>query len=133
MTSRVVHFEVPIDDPARAGTFYRDVFGWQVEKWGDVDYWTVTAGEAGGPGADGALKPRAEGPEGVTVYVSVDDIDASMQKIKEAGGTLLTGKMPIPTMGWSAQFRDSEGNLIGMFQHDPSVPEMPAEMSAART
>ena len=32
-----------------------------------------------------------------------------------------TGRMPIPTMGWSAKFRDSEGNQVGLFQEDRSV------------
>ena len=57
MTSRVVHFEVPIDDADRAGAFYRDVFGWNVAKWGPVDYWTMTTGAEPGPGAEGALTP----------------------------------------------------------------------------
>jgi predicted enzyme related to lactoylglutathione lyase len=122
MTSRVVHFEIPIDDSDRAGAFYRDVFGWTVSKWGPVDYWTMTAGAEPGPGAEGALTPRVEAPEGVVVYVGVDDIDEAMAKVTDAGGTLLTEKMPIPTLGWSARFRDSEGNLVGLFQADSTVP-----------
>jgi uncharacterized protein len=39
------------------------------------------------------------------------------------GGTLVTEKLPIPAMGWSARFRDTEGNLIGLFQMDPAVNE----------
>ncbi|HEU4948252.1 MAG TPA: VOC family protein [Kribbella sp.] len=121
MTSRVLHFEIPIDDPDRAGAFYREVFGWNVEKWGPIDYWTMTTGAEPGPGAEGALTPRAEAPEGVIVYVGVDDIDRAMAEVTEAGGTLLTEKMPIPTIGWSARIRDTEGNLIGLFQTDPTV------------
>ena len=121
MTSRVMHFEIPIDDPERAGAFYQDVFGWNVAKWGPVDYWTMTSGAEPGPGADGALTPRAEAPEGVVVYVGVDNIDQAMAKVKDAGGTLVTEKLPIPTFGWSARFRDTEGNLIGLFQMDPTV------------
>lgn len=121
MTSRVLHFEIPIDDPDRAGAFYREVFGWNVEKWGPIDYWTMTTGAEPGPGAEGALTPRAEAPEGVIVYVGVEDIDRAMAEVTEAGGTLLTEKMPIPTIGWSARIRDTEGNLIGLFQTDPTV------------
>lgn len=33
--------------------------------------------------------------------------------------------MPIPTVGWNARVRDPEGNLIGLFQADTTVP-MPA-------
>jgi hypothetical protein len=122
MTRRVVHFEVPIDDAERAGAFYRDVFGWNVAKWGPVDYWTMTTGAEPGPGAEGALTARGEAPEGVVVYVGVEDIDVAMTKVADAGGTLVTGKLPIPTMGWSARFRDTEGNLIGLFQTDSTVP-----------
>jgi predicted enzyme related to lactoylglutathione lyase len=123
MTSRVVHFEIPIDDPDRAGAFYREIFGWNVAKWGPIEYWTMTTGAEPGPGAEGALTPRAEAPEGVVVYIGVDEIDHAMAKVKDAGGTLVTEKLPIPAMGWSARFRDTEGNLIGLFQMDPAVNE----------
>ena len=122
MTSRVVHFEIPNDEPARAGAFYREVFGWNVAKWGPLDYWTMTTGAEPGPGAEGALTPRAEAPEGVVVYVGVDDIDRALISVEGAGGTVVTGKLAIPTLGWSARFRDTEGNLIGLFQPDPTVP-----------
>jgi predicted enzyme related to lactoylglutathione lyase len=122
MTSRVVHFEIPIDDAERASAFYRSVFGWDVAKWGPIDYWTMTTGAEPGPGAEGALTPRTEATEGVAVYVGVDDIEDALVRITRAGGTPLTEKMPIPTMGWTAQFRDPEGNLIGLFQSDPTVP-----------
>ena len=122
MTSRVVHFEIPIDDPDRAGVSYRSVFGWTVAKWGPVDYWTMTTGAEPGRGAEGALTPRAEAPEGVVVYVGVEDIDRALISVQDAGGTVATGKMPIPTVGWSARFRDTEGNLVGLFQMDPTVP-----------
>jgi predicted enzyme related to lactoylglutathione lyase len=120
-----VHFEIPVDEPERAGTFYGAVFGWNVAQWGSEQYWTVSTGEEPGPGAEGALALRKEAPEGVVVYVQVDDMERAMDRVKQAGGRLLTEKMPIPTMGWSAHFRDTEGNLIGLFQHDPTVP-MPA-------
>lgn len=121
MANRVVHFEIPVDDADRAGAFYGSVFGWGVERWGPVEYWNLTTGETGGPGAEGALKPRAEGPEGVTVYVGVADIDAVLAGVEAAGGTLVSGKTAIPTMGWSAHVRDTEGNLIGVFQPDEAA------------
>ena len=43
--SRVVHFEVLADDPARAVEFYQNVFGWEATKWdGPEDYWLTTTG-----------------------------------------------------------------------------------------
>lgn len=119
---RVVHFDIPIDDPERASAFYRDAFGWNVHRWGPVDYWTLTTGDEPGPGAEGAMTPRSEAPEGILVYFAVDDVDAAMARVKDVGGSLVTDKMPIPTIGWSAHVRDTEGNLIGLFQEDPDVP-----------
>lgn len=125
MTSRVVRFDIPVDDSDRAGEFYRAVFDWEITRWGPMDYWTISAGDEPGPGAEGALTARADAPEGVVVYIAVDDIDAALKRITRAGGTPVTEKQAIPTFGWMARFRDSEGNLIGLFQEDPSVP-MPA-------
>ena len=120
----VIHFETPIDDPERAGAFYRAVFGWNLQKWGDVDYWPLTTGEEPGTrvGAEGAMVPRSQAPEGVLVYVGVDDIDAALGRMKDAGGSVVADKTPIPGIGWSAHVRDSEGNLIGMFQSDENAP-----------
>jgi predicted enzyme related to lactoylglutathione lyase len=121
MVSRVMHFEIPVDDPARAARFYGDVFGWAVDKWGLVDYWTMTTGAEPGPGAEGALTPRSEAPEGVMVYVGVDDIGAAIAKVRAAGGETLTQSLPVPGMGWMARIRDSEGNIVGLFQEEPAA------------
>ncbi|MCH8324926.1 MAG: VOC family protein, partial [Thaumarchaeota archaeon] len=40
--NKVTHFEIPFDDQARAQKFYSDVFGWQINKFGDMDYWIAT-------------------------------------------------------------------------------------------
>jgi predicted enzyme related to lactoylglutathione lyase len=119
-----MHFEIPIDNPDRASAFYRGVFNWNVTKFGPADYWNMTANAEPGPGAEGALTLRSEAPEGVVVYIGVDDIDQAMARVKTAGGTLITEKLPIPHFGWMARFRDTEGNLIGLFQEDPRV-QMP--------
>lgn len=120
MSGKVVHFEIPIDDGGRAVTFYEQVFGWTLERWGPMDYWTTTAGE--GEGAGGALTRRDDNSLGLMFYIAVDDIDATLAAIETAGGRRLTEPMPIPGTGWSAFFEDSEGNKGGVFQADPDVP-----------
>jgi uncharacterized protein len=54
--------------------------------------------------------------------VSVDDVDAALAAVERAGGRRLSERMPIPGVGWSASFADTEGNRIGLFQDDPSAP-----------
>ena len=49
------------------------------------------------------------------------DLDAMVGRLVELGGTVALPKMPIPTVGWLAYGRDTEGNLFGMMQSDPSA------------
>ena len=57
MSNRVIHFEIPVDEPQRAVAFYEAAFGWRISKWdGPMDYWNVKTGE--GPGINGALLRR---------------------------------------------------------------------------
>jgi predicted enzyme related to lactoylglutathione lyase len=120
MAGKVIHFEIPIDDNDRGTAFYAEAFGWGLERWGPLEYWTTSAGE--GDGIGGALAKRTDDNPSPMFYIAVDDVDAALAAIEAAGGTRLTERMPIPTVGWSAHFRDTEGNRIGVFQDDPTVP-----------
>ena len=119
MAGKVIHFEIPIDEGDRAVAFYGRAFGWQMNREGPLDYWTTAGGE--GEGIDGALAKRDPQAPGLTFYISVDDIDESLAAIAAAGGRPLTDRLPIPTVGWTAFFIDSEGNRLGLFQPDPSA------------
>jgi len=120
---RVVHFEIQADDPGRAASFYQEVFGWKVTKWeGPMDYWLVTTGEAPEPGIDGAITGRQGkviDDMAVIGYVCIDqvqDVDASVQKAVEAGGTVAVPKTEIPKVGYTAYLKDTEGNVFGVFR-----------------
>jgi hypothetical protein len=120
VAGRVVHFEIPIDDNERGVAFYSKAFGWDLARFGPVEYWTTAAGE--GDGIGGALTKRTADSPALMFYIEVDDIDAALAAIEAAGGTRVTERMPIPTVGWSAFFQDTEGNRVGIFQPDPGVP-----------
>lgn len=118
MAGKVVHFEIPIDEGERAVAFYRRAFGWRLNRQGPLEYWTTAGGE--GDGIDGALTKRDPESPGLTFYIAVEDIDESLAAIETSGGRRLTDRMPIPTVGWTAFFIDTEGNRLGLFQDDPS-------------
>ena len=43
MMPRPAHFEIPAENPERAIAFYKDVFGWNFQKWdGPMPYWMIT-------------------------------------------------------------------------------------------
>ena len=69
---RVVHFEIHASDLDRAERFYRDVFGWDVQKFdGPIDYRLLNTGPKSQTGIDGALVERRTdvSPDGVNSYV----------------------------------------------------------------
>jgi hypothetical protein len=46
----------------------------------------------------------------------VDDLEAYIQKVEAAGGTIVVPMMTVPGVGLLAYFRDTEGNIFGMVQ-----------------
>lgn len=118
---RVVHFEIPADDPARAVKFYKEVFGWQISKWeGPVDYWLITTGPDDEPGIDGAIARRDELKSTVNT-IEVSSVDEFTQKVADAGGKVVTPKIAIPGVGYHSYCMDTEGNVFGVMQNDPTA------------
>lgn len=115
---KVIHFELPFDDAERANRFYADVFGWQSEQFGDDQYYLQqTGGEDEAYGIGGALTERAATFNGgnTLIIIGVDDLDSYIGKVSDAGCEIVTPRTEIPGIGWFANFRDTEGNVVGMF------------------
>jgi hypothetical protein len=122
VSSRVVHFELPADDPDRCAKFYADAFGWKVEKWGGpTDYWLVTTGEATETGIDGGIGRRQGADDQTTNTISVPDLDAAVAAVEAAGGTITRPKAAVPGVGWLAYATDTEGTPFGIMQSDESA------------
>ena len=115
---KVVHFEIPVDDPDRAKTFYETAFGWSFQGYGDQPYWLTAIGPLDAGGIEGALIGRGDVHAHPVVIIDVDDIDAAMQGAIDAGAEKVGDRTAVPTMGWSAYVRDPEGNVIGLWQTD---------------
>lgn len=121
--NKVVHFEIPFDDKARAMRFYGDAFGWKLKDMPDMNYVMVESVDVDEnqmpkePGAiNGGLFQRPKEAPHPTVYVGVDSIDVTLKKIERAGGSIVTPKTPIPGMGAYARVADTEGNVVGLFE-----------------
>ena len=118
---RVVHFEIPADNPERASAFYKKAFGWKIEKWpGPMDYWMVNTGPDSAPGINGGLMKKGNVTT-TTNTIGVDSVDAAITAVTNAGGKLIMPKTPIPTVGYFAYCEDTEGNLFGVMQPDPNA------------
>ena len=54
--ARVVHFDIEADEPEKLIDFYKEIFGWNFQKWdGPMDYWLIMTGKEDEPGIDGGL------------------------------------------------------------------------------
>ncbi len=122
---RVVHFELNADDPERALKFYDEVFGWKTQKWdGPQSYWLLETGAEGQPGINGGLMKRSENPlplSSATNTIDVPSVDDYARKIKERGGKVLMPKGAVQGIGYVAYCEDTEGNVFGIMEFDPSA------------
>lgn len=119
MSNRVVHFEIPCDDPKKTMDFFTKVFNWRFEQFGNVEYWSVFTGDESKPGINGGLMKKNHPDQPVANSIEVDDLDEAAKNVEAAGGQIVVPKMPIPGVGWLAYFKDPDGNIHGLFQNDP--------------
>lgn len=110
----ITHFEIASPNLGAATEFYRQLFDWSVGEELTEGYRLIQTAE--GSIGGGLLRT----PEGVmpyvTVYVSVDDLRASLDKAEELGAKTIVEPMPIPGVGTFAMFQDPDGVTIGLFE-----------------
>jgi predicted enzyme related to lactoylglutathione lyase len=122
---KVVHFEIPADDVARAKEFYAAAFGWRMQdhemRGGTYTIvQTVPVDERQmpiEPGAiNGGLMRRSPDTPHPVITVQVDAIDEALKRIEAGGGRVVTPRTEVPDMGWFAYFEDPEGNTLGLWE-----------------
>lgn len=119
---RVIHFEINADDPERAVAFYRDVFGWAINTWGGpVEYWLADTGPADQPGINGAITRRYASHVSTVNTVEVANLDESIEKVRASGGKIVQPRSAVPGVGYMAYCVDTEGNMFGLMQTDPTA------------
>ena len=114
--------DIPAVDTEATAAFYAAVFGWEIRKDARfADYpMFLDAGRKIGGGFWRSGKPTDAA--GVMVYITVDDIDATLDQIRAQGGMTVQGKTEIHArVGWYAVFRDPAGNGMGLFQRAKKV------------
>ena len=127
MSNRVVHFEIPCDNPEKTMTFFKEVFGWRFEQFGHEEYWSAYTGDEISPGINGGLMKKKDPNQPVANSIQVADIEKAINDVGVAGGKVVVPKMGIPSVGWLAYFKDPDGNIHGLFQDDPTAVYTPGE------
>jgi uncharacterized protein len=115
----IVHFDIPGDDAGRAKKFYSALFGWKFQPVPEMEYNLITTTNLDGtPGVGGGLGKRMDPSQRMINYFGVASIDAAMEQVKKLGGTLVTGKMAVPGMGYLCNCVDTEGNAFGLWEEN---------------
>ena len=120
---KVVHFEIPADNLARAKKFYSTVFGWALSEFPEMEYTivrTVEADQNGVPKEAGAINggmlKRQDPVKSPVITIDVENMDQAAATIEKNGGKIIRPKMPVGDMGFAAYFKDTEGNVVGLWQ-----------------
>lgn len=125
---KIVHFEIPVDDLARAKGFYGSIFGWDIQDVPDMDYTvvqTVAVDERQMPTEPGAINggmmQRSFGVASPVLTIEVASIDDALKLVEDAGGGTVMPRQEIPGMGAFAYFTDTEGNTLGLWESAPAA------------
>jgi predicted enzyme related to lactoylglutathione lyase len=126
MPSNLSHFAINADDVVASRSFYERVFGWRFSAWGPPGFFQIQTGSDDDPGVRGALQQRRQlladaATFGVECTFAVDDVDATAELVRAAGGALLMDRFTISGVGHLIFFADPAGNPIGAMQYDPDA------------
>ena len=124
--NKVVHFEIPAEDLARARSFYGSLFGWELQQM-DMDdgtsytiVRTVPVDDQQMPTEPGAINggmvqrtPETPSP---VLTVDVESVDDTLKQVEANGGSVVRPRSEIPGMGAFAYFKDTEDNVVGLWE-----------------
>lgn len=115
--NRIIHFEIPADQPEALTRFYTDLFGWRFQKAPipGLEYWLCDTGSEV-PGINGAVTQRQNAQQPWMNYVDVASIDDAIEQATKLGAKVAMPKMPVPGVGAVAAIMDPQGNICGLWE-----------------
>ena len=121
---KVVHFEIPADNVDRAQKFYNMVFGWKMNHIPEMNYTTIHTAPTDEKGMikemgviNGGMTKREEPVKSTVITIDVPNIEEALKKVEKNGGKIIKAKIQVGDMGFSAYFKDTEGNIVGLWQN----------------
>jgi predicted enzyme related to lactoylglutathione lyase len=106
--------ELMTTDVETAKKFYAALFGWETEE-APMEGTTYTVVKVGGEPVGGIMSMPAEVqgmPPAWSLYVTVDDVDATAKQVEELGGKILRPPADIPKVGRFCVLADPTGAYI---------------------
>jgi uncharacterized protein len=91
----ILHFEIPANDVEKIKKFYSELFGWKIEKLGNMEYYSITTvpmdekGNLLRPGVNGGLYKKEQSQQQPVNYIYVESVDEYSKKVVSLGGKSL--------------------------------------------
>ncbi|WP_419901887.1 VOC family protein [Kiloniella sp.] len=112
----VVHFEIISDDAGKAQEFYGDLFGWNIDADNPMNYGMVDT-ESEDKGINGGIGEDMVDTGGhLTFYVEVPNVEDTLKRAVEKGGTIVLESMEIPGGPTIGLFNDPDGRRVGVIE-----------------
>jgi predicted enzyme related to lactoylglutathione lyase len=107
------YLQIPAADVEASAGFYETVFGWGTRENRDGERaFDDPSGHVSGTWVLGRTPAREPG---VLVWVLVDSVEVTLEKITKAGGEVVSPISPQHEGEAVAAFRDPAGNVLGIF------------------
>ncbi|MDQ6919985.1 MAG: VOC family protein [Actinomycetota bacterium] len=114
----VTWWEIDVPDVARAQRFYGAITPWTLTPMEGMETYVFVTVEGT---MVGALQQSTDGDpsgRGSRLYLQVADLEDTLAKVRQAGGTVEQERMQVPGDQWIGTARDPFGNRIGFATND---------------
>jgi predicted enzyme related to lactoylglutathione lyase len=112
--------ELITPDPEAAAGFYSQLFGWGVDSM-DMGGGTYRVLKVGETGIGGIMAPPPNAPAMPALwgcYVTVDNVDQTLEKCLSLGGRVMVPPMDVPNVGRMAVIQDPQGAVINVMAYN---------------
>lgn|SRR6266545_4670366 len=113
-------WELDVPDVARAQEFYGAVCPWTFQAMEGYEGYVIVQVDGNGIGALQASESGAPSGRGVTLYFLVGDLEDTLERVRQGGGTVEQERMPVPGDQWIGLARDPFGTKIGFATNNPA-------------
>ncbi len=102
--------ELATTDYKRAFEFYKTLFHWdRIDEFDMGEMGIYCMYGVGGQLLGGMFNDRTAVAPNWLCYVRVDDVKAAAERVAQAGGSVASGPMEVPSGAWIAQCTDAQG------------------------
>lgn len=112
--------DLTVDDGTAIKDFYREVVGWKVSEFelGEYSDYCVAPADSDQPVAGICHRrgPNADMPSQWLIYVTVADLDHSLERVIALGGQTITEKRDMGSYGNMCVIRDPAGAVMALIQ-----------------